>query len=151
MRETWKTAMVAAGVLATIVAAAAPDMVFEAVYRGDAEFSNEMYNMGVYSVCGLICCGIAWAAAGLFYYVVNSVRFSRWYHWLSTMGVAVAVSAVGCVSYADGVFSAEGYSFGSQLFGFGIAAAVVQASLYTLASFSIRWWSSNCRHTPIPE
>ena len=23
--------------------------------------------------------------------------------------------------------------------------------LFVIASFAMRWWSSNCRHTPIPE
>jgi len=25
------------------------------------------------------------------------------------------------------------------------------AVLYIIASYSMRWWSSNCRHTPLPQ
>lgn len=45
-----------------------------------------MYNENLYLVVAVITAAVAWGGAALFYYVVNSVSFSRWYHWLLTLG-----------------------------------------------------------------
>ncbi|EFA43641.1 hypothetical protein HMPREF0645_1925 [Hallella bergensis DSM 17361] len=112
------------------------------------DFSYEMYNDGHYFVTSVISSVVAWGVAGLFYYVINSVSFSRWYHWLISLLAASALSSVIIFAYLDNTLT-EGFS--SSLFSFCVINFAATALLYLVASFAMRWWSSNCRHTPIPE
>lgn len=124
--------------------------IFEMLYY-ERQFSNEMYNQNLYFVVAVITALIAWGFAGIFYYAINSVSFSRWYHWLVVLGVAVVLTSVVNYIYPNNMFSTDGLDFTSQLFSFCVVNAAVEAVLFIIASFSMRWWSSNCRHTPIPE
>ena len=126
------------GVFITLVFLLFPSWIFEAGYY-ETEFSNEMYNENLYLVVAVITAAVAWGGAALFYYVVNSVSFSRWYHWLLTLGVSSVLTTVAC------------YAFSSQLVGFCLIDFLAAVALFVVASFAMRWWSSNCRHTPIPE
>ncbi|MBO4316038.1 MAG: hypothetical protein J5867_08785 [Prevotella sp.] len=124
--------------------------IFEMLYY-ERQFSNEMYNQNLYFVVAVITALIAWGLAGIYYYAINSVSFSRWYHWLVVLGVAVVLTSVVNYIYPNNIFSADGLDFTAQLFSFCVVNAAVEAVLFIVASFSMRWWSSNCRHTPIPE
>lgn len=124
--------------------------IFEMLYY-ERQFSNEMYNQNLYFVVAVITALIAWGFAGIYYYAINSVSFSRWYHWLVVLGVAVVLTSVVNYIYPNNIFSADGLDFTAQLFSFCVVNAAVEAVLFIVASFSMRWWSSNCRHTPIPE
>ena len=144
------TILLIAGIALTLAFILAASPAYEALYYERA-FSNEMYNNSLYLVVALITAAVAWAAAGTFYYLINSVRFSRWYHWLIVLAVACVAAPVIVYAYADGVFSDLGLNFSAQLGGFCGVEVLVEALLFIVASFAIRWWSSNCRHTPIPE
>ena len=117
----------------------------------EREFSNEMYNENMYLLVAIVTALAAWLLAAVYYYVINSVSFSRWYHWLMVLGVACVVAPVINYIYPNNVFDSLGLDFSSQLFSFCIVDVLLEAVLFIVASFSIRWWSSNCRHTPIPE
>lgn len=139
-----------AGLVITLVFLIFSTKIFESLYY-EREFSNEMYNQNLYFVVAIVTAIIAWASAGIFYYAINSVSFSRWYHWLVVLGVAVVLSAVINYIYPNKIFTSDGFDFSAQLFSFCIVNLAVEAVLFIVASFSMRWWSSNCRHTPIPE
>ena len=139
-----------AGLVITLVFLIFSTKIFESLYY-EREFSNEMYNQNLYFVVAIVTAIIAWASAGIFYYAINSVSFSRWYHWLVVLGVAVVLSAVINYIYPNNIFTRDGFDFSAQLFSFCIVNLAVEAVLFIVASFSMRWWSSNCRHTPIPE
>lgn len=139
-----------AGLVITLVFLIFSTKIFESLYY-EREFSNEMYNQNLYFVVAFVTAIIAWASAIIFYYAINSVSFSRWYHWLIVLGVAVVLSAVINYIYPNNIFTSDGFDFSAQLFSFCIVNLAVEAVLFIVASFSMRWWSSNCRHTPIPE
>jgi len=124
--------------------------IFEAFYY-EREFSNEMYNQGLYTVVAISTVAIAWLFAAVFYYVINSVRFSRWYHWLLVMALAIFVAIFVGTVYPEQVFSTVGLNFSHRLFSFNIINGVCAGVMFAIASFAMRWWSSNCRHTPFPE
>lgn len=138
------------GILLTLLFLIFPSQIFEIGYYSN-EFSNEMYNESLYLTVAIITAGIAWGCALLFYYAINSVSFSRWYHWLIMLAIAAVLSSVVCYLYPESVFSDLGYDFSAQLSSFCLVDCVIAIILFVVASFSIRWWSSNCRHTPIPE
>lgn len=127
-----------------------PAQMFETIFY-DLEFSNEMYNQNLYIIVALITTIIAWGGMAIYYYAINSVSFSRWYHWLITVAVCMVLSATVNYMVVDHFFAIEQMSFDRQLFNFCIYDAFTTAILCIVSAFSIRWWSSNCRHTPIPE
>ena len=124
--------------------------VFEALYYERA-FSDAMYNQNLYFVVAIVTVAIAWVLAAIFYYVINSVRFSRWYNWLLVLAVACVAAPVTSFVLCNNSLTAEGFDFTSQLASFCTVDLFVEAVLFTVASFAMRWWSTNCRHTPIPE
>ncbi len=138
------------GAVLTLLFIIFPAPVFELGYY-EREFSNEMYNENLYFIVAVVSAVVAWGAAALFYYIINSVSFSRWYHWLIMLGVASVLAPIINYIYPNNIFSDLGYDFSARLFSFCVIDFVVTAILFIIASFAMRWWSANCRHTPIPE
>lgn len=138
------------GIILTILFMVFATDLFEVFYY-EMQFSNEMYNNGLYFVASLSTAIIAWLCAAIFYYGINSVSFSRWYHWLVMLVIAgIIVTAIN-VPYLESVFSDNGIDFSKELAVFAVVNIIIECIIYTIASFSMRWWSTNCRHTPIPE
>lgn len=138
------------GIILTILFMVFATDLFEMFYY-EMQFSNEMYNNGLYFVASLSTAIIAWLCAAIFYYGINSVSFSRWYHWLVMLVIAgIIVTAIN-VPYLESVFSDNGIDFSKELAVFAVVNIIIECIMYTIASFSMRWWSTNCRHTPIPE
>lgn len=138
------------GIILTILFMVFATDLFEMFYY-EMQFSNEMYNNGLYFVASLSTAIIAWLCAAIFYYGINSVSFSRWYHWLVMLVIAgIIVTAIN-VPYLESVFSDNGIDFSKELVVFAVVNIIIECIIYTIASFSMRWWSTNCRHTPIPE
>lgn len=138
------------GAVISIILLVMPAQIFECLYY-DTEFSNEMYNNHLYMPNALITVLAAWGVSGLFYYVINSVSFSRWYHWLLMLAAAMLVTTVAGYSYTTSVMEKMQIDFSVQAFHFAIYEALVEAVMFIIASFGMRWWSTNCRHTPFPE
>lgn len=145
-----KTILLIAGAVITFLFIVMAAPLFETLFY-EREFSNEMYNENLYMLVAIVTAVVAWALAGLYYYVINSVSFSRWYHWLVVLLAACVVAPTINYAYPAGIFEDLGYDFSAQLYSFAVVDMAVEAVLFVIASFSMRWWSSNCRHTPIPE
>lgn len=124
--------------------------IYELLYY-ESEFSQAMYEDNMYLIVSIVTAIIAWVVAAIYYYAINSVSFARWYHWLIFLGIAVLFAPTVDFVYPNSVFGEYDYDFTVQLIHFSLLNIVVEAVLYIIASFSIRWWSSNCRHTPIPQ
>ena len=109
-------------------------------------YNDKMFNLNMYPVIAAITIGLAWGGAAIYYYAINSVRFDRWWHWLAVMAVTVVLTPVACYLVAQAMLSGMDYAHEAVQFQFYNLAVV--AVLYVVASFSIKWWSSNCRHSP---
>lgn len=138
------------GIVATLLYVIFGDSLVEAVYY-EREFSNEMYNEALYFPVAAFTALVAWGVAAIYYYVINSVRFSRWHHWLIMLACAMVAVWAFAYAYPNQAFADLGYDFSAQLRMFSLVVTAAEAALFVVASFAIRWWSSNCRHTPIPE
>ncbi len=114
-------------------------------------FNDKMYNLKMYPVIAALTIAVAWGGAAIYYYVINSVKFDRWYHWLAVMGAVAVMAPVICYIYNDTVFTQNGLAYAGESIRFEMQTILFAALLYIVASFSIRWWSTNCRHTPIPQ
>lgn len=138
------------GIVVTVAFFVCRVEVYEGLFQAPG-FSDAMYNHGVYGIVACITAAMAWIAAGVFYYVINSVQFARWWHWLSIGAVVSLLAPIVCYMVNSSIFDAENLSYDAEMISFEGMNLVVTAVLYVAASFSIRWWSSNCRHTPFPQ
>lgn len=142
--------LLTAGIVLTVLFIILSSDIYESIFYSN-EFSNEMYQQNLYVPLALITSLTAWGFAAIFYYVINSVSFSRWYHWLSVMVASLLITGTTVFTYSENVFGESGLDFTHQLLSFTLIDVMIGALLFIAASFSVRWWSSNCRHTPIPE
>lgn len=124
--------------------------IYESIYY-DRAFSNEMYNQSVYFPIALSTALCAWGICGVYYYVINSVSFSRWYHWGIMLILSCVLSASISFFYIGHIFDSYGLIFDTQIINFSLRNIFVALVLTLIATYSVRWWSTNCRHTPIPE
>lgn len=124
--------------------------VYEGFFQAPG-YSDAMYNNGVYAIVGCISAVMAWAAAAAFYYLINSVRFARWWHWLCIGAIVTLLAPIVCYFVNASIFNSEGLSYAAEMVSFEGINLIFTAILYVVASFSIRWWSTNCRHTPFPQ
>ena len=138
------------GIVATVLFWVFRVEFYEGVFQAPG-FSDEMYNRGVYGIIGLITVLVAWGGAAIYYYLINSVKFSRWYHWLMIGLVVTLLAPIICYFVNTNIFEEENLQYAAEIVSFEGANLLFTALLYTIASFSIRWWSTNCRHTPIPQ
>ena len=138
----------AIGVLLAVLFLLFPAQIYEGIRYFNGGYSNEMYNYGVYDTFALIMLLVTWIMAVVYYYVINSVRFDRWPHWLIMLVVSMAVAPGVCFGYNEYVFAENGLSYLSESMQMVFVNVLMAAVWYVVASFSIRWWSSNCRHSP---
>ncbi|MBO4722091.1 MAG: hypothetical protein J5629_04070 [Muribaculaceae bacterium] len=121
---------------------------YEALYTVNG-FSDQMYNTGAYGTVAVITIAMAWGMAAIYYYVINSVKFDLWYHWLAMLGITSVLTPVVCYIVVSHLL--DGFDYGTAEFTFEVYNILFTALTFIIASFSMRWWSSNCRHTPIPQ
>ncbi len=124
--------------------------IYEVLYFSQG-YNDKMYNLNMYPVIALITILVSWGGAAIYYYAINSVKFDRWYHWLAILGVVAVLAPAVCYIYNDSVFSNNGLIYIGESIQFEMQTVLFAALLYIIASYSIRWWSSNCRHTPLPQ
>lgn len=93
------------------------------------------------------------ALAAVYYYVINSPRFSQWYHWL------IWGCFTGFVNLLfGGLYTSYFYNEGLipnclnveiiDCWMFGVANFIVSFAIYFVISLLIKWKSTNCRCTP---
>ena len=114
-------------------------------------YTTAMYDLSMYPVIAAITILVAWGGAAIYYYAINSVKFDRWYHWLAVLGIVAVLAPVVCYIYNDTVFTSHNKSYTGDAIQFEMQTVLFAALLYVVASYSMRWWSSNCRHTPLPQ
>lgn len=139
------------GIAIAVLFIAIPDVVFEALYRSENAYSDDMYNNGIYRVLAIVTVVMTWGIAAIYYYVINSVKFDRWWHWLAMLAIAAVLTPVACYITNNSMLPLSDMDYGSQAMQLELCNVLLSAVLFIVASFSLRWWSTNCRHTPIPQ
>ena len=106
------------------------------------------------SICAstfAICC----VAFVLFYYVINSPRFNRWWSWLIVL-IIVGGSAYGWgyqvvnvdvinQSIAPSLIAKIGLLNATM---FGLYNSLLATVIFLVLSIGLRHWSKNCKHSP---
>lgn len=147
---------------------------FSSIYGGNlADFlsgydcaQDDWVNQNLFIPIGIVAIGIALLFFVVYYYIVNSAKFNKWYHWVIVMVVVAVVNLfigygwtspqlpeIGdCLRYyvtEDGVLdeSIEVIKDGSFWL-FGLANAIVSSLFFIIISLAGKWGSSQCKHTP---
>jgi hypothetical protein len=123
---------------------------YEVLYKAGT-FSDDLYQEQLYSPLGVIALVSAAVLACIFYYLINRPSFSRWYHWLMIMGVCFGINYALGVIIPKNKFTALNLTYSSEYWTFAIINALWACIFYIVISFAIRWWSRNCKGTPIPN
>ncbi len=129
---------------------------YEGVFRYYKDsFSADMYQESLYGTVGMTMVGSCLFFFFLFYYIINRPAFSHWYHWLIILALNLVVCF--CCAYFipkdhfDTFFSGnDPYSYDIYV-GFALTNTLAAALTFILFSFLGRWWSTNCKRTPIPH
>ena len=138
------------GIIITVLFFIFKVTLYDALYYSNG-FSNDLGNLDEYTSVAAITIAVAWGGAAIYYYAINSVKFDRWYHWLAVLGAVAVLAPVVCYIYNDTVFANNGLMYVGESIQFEMQTVLFAALLYIVASYSMRWWSSNCRHTPLPQ
>ncbi|MBO4871130.1 MAG: hypothetical protein J5565_04005 [Muribaculaceae bacterium] len=138
------------GIVATVLFYIFRVEAYESIYSV-AGYSDQLYNLGLYDIIPLITIAVAWVMAGIYYYAINSVRFDRWYHWLVMLALVVVLAPVVGYLVNSRIFDENGLTYVAESLTFELVNIMWAAVLFVVASFSMRWWSTNCHHTPIPQ
>lgn len=99
--------------------------------------------------------GIAIAVFVLYYYIINSTRLVKWWHWLVTMAI-VGGAAFGVAYHTVNVDvvnnviapSLQPYVGFNNALMFGIYNMGLAMLLYFAFTLLFRRWSKNCKHSP---
>ena len=99
--------------------------------------------------------GIAATVFVLYYYLINSPRLSRWWHWLITMLIVAAVSYwLGFRTVITDLVqqtissSLATYIGRNNAMMFGIYNMGLAVLWYFVLTLCFRRWSRNCKHSP---
>lgn len=160
MQSPVKYILLFAGILITLAYLILGGRIFPALYLGvsDADGTLDMlredlklWTLHLSSLTAVI----PWIMAVMFYYIINSVDFDRWWNWFIVLALTALLSAWGSLSMLEYLMEefeptlSDYYSM--YLPPLAVWSAVFSSVLFVIASFAIRWWSSNCRHTPFPQ
>lgn len=137
------------GIVVTVLFIVFGEWIYELNYVNG--FSDQMHNLELNMPTAIITALIPWGVAAIYYYLINSVLFDRWYHWLVMLALVVVITPTVCYLVNSSSFADNNLSYVTEHINFEIVNSIWAGLLFIVASFSIRWWSSNCRHTPIPE
>lgn len=120
-------------------------------------FSQDMYDINAYTPIFI------WMIASVvlvnitYYYIVNSPRLSRWWHWLIfnvvtsllNFGIGWGISYGRLFDlYNDQNMDLPYYAM-TEFFPFAIICFCWTFVLFFIFSMMIKWGSSQCKHSPI--
>lgn len=124
------------------------------VFNYTAPFSDSIYDEQLYIPLGCWLVGLTLLAVVTFYYGINRPSFSRWYHWLIVLTVNFLIQFFIGTIIPQTRFESVGmteYS-NSDFLNFALTTqGLMSVVLFVLLSFTLRWWSRNCKGTPWPN
>lgn len=132
--------------------------------------AQEFSNPNLFASIGLITAVIALFFVLLFYYIIDSPRFFRWWSWLIMAG-AVALTTLfygfgkaysdlhdgkigDCLLYIQtfdeqgNLASQQQQIWDSNCWGFGMANMIIGVSLFFIFSMILKWWSKSAKYSP---
>lgn len=119
-------------------------------------FSDDMFDNSLYLPIGLCMVLIPIVFLTLYYYVLNSARFNKWWHWLLLVvvlcvvnfGISYLVSYRNILNVYTDMNSEPSYALGTCCFSFSIINVLWCFVVSFIWSLIIKWGSSQCKRTP---
>ena len=120
----------------------------------------------LYNTIGIIAIVISLLLVLIYYYAINHPRFHKWWSWLIVLifnsTINLFIGYAWCINDFKNGHIADSLRYlrdengeiteylitVGDCWGFGIANFIVSAMFFTLFSFSLKWWSSNCKYSP---
>ncbi len=113
------------------------------------DFVTALSDKEVYASIWWVVCLLTLFMVIAYYYVLNSSRFNRIFHWLCWLILNSLFNFVWAFWRTRQVFTREGYEFGmSEYISFATNVAVVAAILFFILSILLKNWSTNAKKTP---
>lgn len=117
-------------------------------------FSNDLYNQNLYITIGLCMVLIPVILLSIYYYMVDSVKFNKWYHWVILVVVLAAINF--CIAYFTSynelsfIYEQQNKAlpYASEFVGFSLINVLWTVLVSFAWSMMIKWGSKNCRRTP---
>ena len=136
--------------------------IYQLLYLGNPMFTENLFDFRdllrskSWTInLSIITVAIPWAMAIIYYYVINSVHFDRWWHWCIVWVIISPVTAIIGYKYLTMSMNSlePGLAFAYEDLNSILAVwnCLLSGLFFIIASYSCRWWSNNCRHTPIPQ
>jgi hypothetical protein len=112
-------------------------------------FSTNLYDFNLYGIIGLVTIAVSLIIMGVFYYLINSSRFNRWYHWLLFLAINFVIIFTFTYLHPKDVVYEAGEDVSSSLFMlFALVNSGIATVYYIAASLLFKRWSTNCSTTP---
>lgn len=119
-------------------------------------FSNDMYYNQTYLSIGLCMVLIPVAVLAVYYYAVNSVKFSKRWHWLLLVivlcfvnfGIAYSISYNSILDVYQNQNTQPSYSLTTASLSFSLINMLWCFAVSFVWSMIIKWGSSQLRRTP---
>ena len=117
-------------------------------------FSDDLYNENLYISIGLYMVLIPVGVLILYYYVVNSVMYNKWWHWLVLVLILCAINfgISYSISYNELSYMYEQQNkelpYSTEFVSFSLINAFWTLVVSFVWSMFIKWGSKNCRRTP---
>lgn len=114
----------------------------------DQQFANLMYNNNLYLAVACYISLLCWGVAILYYWVID--RFHRWWQWLITIVIVVALSPVVSFYTCSGTFLDKNLDIlvETALKSFNIIVTFITLVYYIIVCFSVKRLSAHCSTTP---
>ena len=117
-------------------------------------FSNDLYNQNLYITIGLCMVFIPVILLSIYYYMVDSVKFNKWYHWVILVVILAAINF--CIAYFTSfnelsfIYEQQNKAlpYSSEFVGFSLINVLWTVLVSFVWSMMIKWGSKNCRRTP---
>lgn len=119
-------------------------------------FSDDMYSNNLYLPIGLCMILIPIVCLAVYYYVVNAVKYSKWWHWLIfvlilcgiNFGIAYGISFQNIHDMYIDLNTEPDYGLATCCFSFSMINVFWCFLVSFVWSMIIKWGSTNCRRTP---
>ncbi len=111
--------------------------------------SNDLYSFGIFTTVGFVMLALALLTVIAYYYIINSVRFCRFRHWLMMFLGSSIVTTIFSWIYAFNTFNYNGvtYAFGDYMT-FILVVLVWSMFFFFLFSMILKWGSRNAKRSP---
>lgn len=124
--------------------------IYEIFYYQSADnFSENMFEFSLYGITGIVTILMAAVIMAVFYFLVNSSRFNKWYHWLLFLGINFGLIFAFTYFYPKNVFYGEGEDTALDLFVlFALVNGLIGTVYYFVFSVIFKRFSVNASTSP---